>query len=151
VARWTGTWLSGPAAAGASLRADGEWRGKRLGLPEQGPGSVATFGRRLVAFVIDTVASGLIAGLFTAPDAPGPWSFVPLAVLYVVVVRFTGQTLGMRLMGMRVIRLGSHAPLTVPRAAARFVLLCLLIPALISDRDGRGLHDRVAASAVVRT
>jgi uncharacterized RDD family membrane protein YckC len=151
MARWTATWLSGPAAAGASLRAEGEWRGKRLGLPERGPGSVATFGRRMIAFVVDTVASALIAGLFTAPDAPGPWSFVPLAVLYVVVVRFTGQTLGMRLLGLRLIRVGSPSPLTVPRAAARLVLLCLLIPALVSDRDGRGLHDKAAGSAVVRT
>jgi uncharacterized RDD family membrane protein YckC len=151
MARWTATWLSGPAAAGASLRAEGEWRGKRLGLPERGPGSVATFGRRMIAFVVDTVASALIAGLFTAPAAPGPWSFVPLAVLYVVVVRFTGQTLGMRLLGLRLIRVGSPSPLTVPRAAARLVLLCLLIPALVSDRDGRGLHDKAAGSAVVRT
>jgi uncharacterized RDD family membrane protein YckC len=31
------------------------------------------------------------------------------------------------------------------------VLLCLLVPALISDRDGRGLHDKAARTAVVRT
>src|SRR3954464_8356137 len=150
MARWTGTWLSGPAAAGASLRAEGEWRGRRLGLPEDGPGSVATFGRRLIAFVLDAVASGLVALLWTAPDAPGSWSFVPLAVLYVVAVPLTGQTLGMRLLGMRVIELGRGRPI-VPRAAVRFVVLCLLIPALISDRDGRGLHDKAARTAVVRT
>src|SRR3954469_7350362 len=72
--RWTGTWLSGPGAAGVSLRAEGEWRGKRLGLPEEGPGAVATFGRRMIAFVLDAVVCALVAGLWTAPDAPGPWS-----------------------------------------------------------------------------
>jgi uncharacterized RDD family membrane protein YckC len=147
--RWTGTWLSGPGAAGVSLRADGEWRGKRLGLPEEGTGAVATFGRRMIAFVVDAVVCALVAGLWTAPDAPGLWSFVPLAVLYVVGVPLTGQTLGMRLLGVRLVQLGSARP-DVPRAALRFVLLALLIPALISDRDGRGLHDKAARTVVVR-
>jgi uncharacterized RDD family membrane protein YckC len=148
--RWTGTWLSGPAAAGVSLRAEGEWRGRRLGLPEDGPGAIATFGRRMIAFVVDAVVCALAAGLWTAPDAPGPWSFVPLGVLYVVAVPLTGQTLGMRLLGVRVVQLDRGRP-DIPRAALRFALLCLLIPALISDRDGRGLHDKAARTAVVRT
>lgn len=151
MARWTGTWLSGPAAAGASLRAEGEWRGQRLGLPEQGPGSAATFGRRMIAFLIDAAVSGLVASLWTAPEPPGPWSFVPLAVLYVVSVRYSGQTLGMWLLKLRLVHLGSTAQLTLPRAALRFVLLALLVPALVSDRDGRGLHDKAVGSAVVRT
>lgn len=150
MARWTGTWLSGPAAAGASLRSEGEWRGRRLGLPEEGPGAVATFGRRLLAFLVDAVVSGLVAGLWTAPDAPGPWSFVPLGILYAVAVPLSGQTLGMRVLGLRVIRLAGGHP-AVPRAVLRFVLLCLLVPALISDRDGRGLHDKAAGTVVVRT
>ena len=147
--RWTGTWLSGPGAAGVSLRPEGEWRGKRLGLPEEGSGAVATFGRRMIAFVVDAVVCALVAGLWTAPDAPGLWSFVPLAVLYVVAVPLTGQTLGMRLLGLRLVQFGNARP-DVPRAVLRFVLLVLLIPALISDRDGRGLHDKAARSVVVR-
>jgi uncharacterized RDD family membrane protein YckC len=151
MARWTGTWLSGPGAAGVSLRAEGDWRGRRLGLPEDGPGSVATFGRRMIAFVVDTLVSGLVAGLFTAPEPPGLRAYVPLAVLYVVAVRLTGQTLGMRLLGLRIIQIGSARQVSLLRAALRFVLLCLLIPALISDRDGRGLHDKAAGTVVVRT
>ena len=104
----------------------------------------------MVAFVLDAVVCALVAGLWTAPDAPGPWSFVPLAVLYVVAVPLTGQTLGMRLLGLRLISLDGSRP-AVPRAAVRFVLLCLLIPALISDRDGRGLHDKATRTVVVRT
>lgn len=150
MARWTGTWLSGPAAAGVSLRAEGDWRGRRLGLPEDGPGSVATFGRRMTAFVLDAVLCALVAGLWTAPDPPGLWSFVPLAVLYVGAVPLTGQTLGMRLLGLRLVRLDGRQP-GVPSAVSRFVLLSLLIPALISDRDGRGLHDKAARTVVVRT
>ena len=36
------------------------------------------------------------------------------------------------------------------RALLRTVLLCLAIPALIWDRDGRGLHDRLARTVEVR-
>jgi uncharacterized RDD family membrane protein YckC len=32
----------------------------------------------------------------------------------------------------------------------RTVLLCLVIPAFIWDRDGRGLHDKAAGTVVVR-
>ncbi|MDQ1739361.1 MAG: hypothetical protein QOE53_1013, partial [Pseudonocardiales bacterium] len=36
------------------------------------------------------------------------------------------------------------------RVLLRTVLLVLVIPAVVWDRDGRGLHDRLAGSAVVR-
>jgi acyl dehydratase len=36
------------------------------------------------------------------------------------------------------------------RAIARGLLLALAIPALFVDADGRGLHDRLTSTAVVR-
>jgi len=36
------------------------------------------------------------------------------------------------------------------RAFVRTLLLVLIIPAVITDRDQRGLHDRIVATAVVR-
>ncbi|MDT7545218.1 MAG: hypothetical protein QOE99_1328 [Actinomycetota bacterium] len=150
MARWTGTWLSGLGAAGVEVAPRGDWRGQRFGLAESGSGSVASFGARLVAFVLDAVLSGLAAGLFTAPDPPRFWSFVPLGILYVGAVPVVGQTVGMRLLGLRVVRLGAARRLGVLRAILRFALLCLLIPAVITDRDGRGLHDKAAGTAVVR-
>jgi uncharacterized RDD family membrane protein YckC len=56
----------------------------------------------------------------------------------------------MRLLGLRVVRLGAGGRLGLLRAILRFALLCLLIPAVITDRDGRGLHDKAAGTAVVR-
>jgi len=35
-------------------------------------------------------------------------------------------------------------------ALARTILLVLAIPALIWDRDDRGLHDKVAGTVVIR-
>jgi uncharacterized RDD family membrane protein YckC len=147
VARPTGTWLSGLGAAGIDTRPPGGHRGARLGLPEDGPGSVATFGRRAAAYVLDAVIAALVAGAFVQP--PELWSFVPLAVAYVLLVPLVGQTPGMRLLKLRLVTVAG-GPLSLPRAVLRFVLLSLLLPAVISDPDGRGLHDKAAGSVVVR-
>ena len=39
---------------------------------------------------------------------------------------------------------------TVLQVLSRTVLLCLAIPALIWDRDQRGLHDKAAQTVLVR-
>ncbi|MGH8963548.1 MAG: RDD family protein [Jatrophihabitantaceae bacterium] len=133
-------------------------RGERLGLPSSGPGSLSTAGPRLGAFVVDAVASSLVAALFVQSSGgkgvvghlPGSWSLIPLAVDYLVGILVAGRTLGMYLFGLRVVRVDQVAAVTPARALARTALLFLLVPALLSDRDGRGLHDRVSATAVVQ-
>jgi uncharacterized RDD family membrane protein YckC len=133
------------------------YRGQQLGLPEGGPGSLAATGPRLAAFVLDALASSLIAGLFfvgrhgsTADRFPGSWSLIPLAIDYVGGLLIAGRTVGMYPFGLRVIRVDRDAAVDPWRAAVRTVLLFLLIPAVIWDRDGRGLHDRLTDTAVVR-
>jgi uncharacterized RDD family membrane protein YckC len=148
--RWTGSWLSGPASAGLGTSVDQQWRGERLGLPESGSGSVAGFGRRLGAYAVDALASYLVAGLLTGSNLPGNWSLLVFAVEYVVLISLTGQSAGMRVLGLRV---GSLPGLTRPPPLAvgiRTGLLVLLIPALVWDRDNRGLHDKAAGTVVVR-
>ena len=39
----------------------------------------------------------------------------------------------------------------MPRAVLRTALIALVLPPLVRDADGRGLHDRAAATVVVRT
>src|SRR5690242_17938440 len=48
MARATASWLSGPEPVG-----DGDYPGHRLGLPETGSRSLARFGRRVLAILID--------------------------------------------------------------------------------------------------
>lgn len=132
-------------------------RGTRLGLPADGPGSIAPAGRRLGAFVLDCLAAGLVAGLFTAIFAnhrgtealPGSWSLIPFALDYLIGLPLAGRTLGMNLFGLRVIRVEQRTRLTVLDSVVRTVLLFLFVPAVIWDKDGRGLHDRLARTAVV--
>jgi uncharacterized RDD family membrane protein YckC len=125
-------------------------RGASLGLPAEGPGSLASFQTRVAAFAVDAVAAFLVAGLFTAPQLPGNWSLVAFVVVTVVSLVAFGQTPGMRLLGLRLAHPRAGQRLAVWRAVVRTALLCLLVPALIVDADGRGLHDRLTDTAVVR-
>ena len=159
MARWTGTWLTGPASAGVQLREPGDHRGRRLGLPAEGPGSVVGpgSGARIGAFVVDVLLAALAGGLVNlvvaAPtdlqrNLAGSLAF---AVLSFFSLLLAGQTPGMRLAGLRVLPLPGRGPtLGVLPAALRTALLLTLVLALVVDRDGRGLHDRAAGTVVVR-
>lgn len=157
MARWTGTWLSGLGAAGVQVRADGDWRGRRLGLPERGPGSIAGFGPRLGAVCVDLLVAGLIGALgnIVAND-PDPvirqvTGILALLLLYTALLPTTGQTFGMRVAHLRVVRLAGGGPVGFGRAFVRGLLVILTIPALFTDRDGRGWHDKAVGTAIVRT
>jgi uncharacterized RDD family membrane protein YckC len=125
-------------------------RGASLGLPADGRGSLASFGTRVVAFCVDALGSALVAGLFTAPDLPGNWSLAAFAAVTVLTLIAFGQTPGMRLLGLRLAHPRQGQRLAPWRAVVRTALLCLLVPALLVDSDGRGLHDRLTDTAVVR-
>jgi uncharacterized RDD family membrane protein YckC len=140
------------------LSAPQAYRGARLGLPEHGPGSLATTGQRLGAFLVDAIASGLVAALFVqfahgrgaVGHLPGSWSLIPFALDYIVGTLVAGRTLGMYLFGLRLVRVDRVAAVDPGRAVVRTALLFMLLPAVIWDRDGRGLHDRLTDTAVVR-
>lgn len=147
-----GSWLSGPRAAAEQAGVDFGYRGEQLGLPEEGPGSIARPGRRIGALAVDwslclLIAYGLIADSYN--EAAQIWGPLVLFALMVLTVGTLGFTPGKRLFGLRVVTLstGTVNPL---RALLRTVLLFLAIPALIWDRDGRGLHDQLARTVEVR-
>jgi uncharacterized RDD family membrane protein YckC len=139
-----------------------DYRGQRLGLPESGRASLASAGSRVGAWVVDAIASVLVAALFVnafgprdadhdvAARLPGYWSLIPFAVDYVVGLLVAGRTLGMYLFGIRVIRVDRNEAVNPWRALLRTLLLMLFVPAVVFDKDGRGLHDRYSDTAVVR-
>lgn len=130
------------------------YRGERLQLPETGPGSLASFSRRLGALLIDWVAANLVVLAivrghlrYGTPD----FSLLVLAVFALEVFGLTwlaGASFGQRLVRIRVVAL-DRGRVGAFRAAVRTVLICLAVPPLIWDRDGRGLHDRAVLTAVV--
>ncbi|MGY1809151.1 RDD family protein [Blastococcus sp. SYSU D00669] len=104
----------------------------------------------MVQYLVDAIASAFLAGLFTAPELPGLWSLVSFAAITVVTLVLFGQTPGMRLLGLRMAHPREGERLAPWRAVVRTALLVLLVPALVVDADGRGLHDRLTQTAVVR-
>ncbi|MFI5817879.1 RDD family protein [Streptomyces rishiriensis] len=148
-----GSWLSGPRAAAEDAGVDFGYRGEQLGLPQEGPGSIARPGRRLGALAVDWGLSVLIAySLITdgyRPATTGNWALLVFLVMSLLTVGTIGFTPGKRLFRLRVVSVdtGAVSPL---RSAVRTVLLCLAVPALVWDRDGRGLHDRLARTVEVR-
>ncbi|PVZ08996.1 hypothetical protein [Actinomycetospora cinnamomea] len=138
------------AAEGADEGAD-DYPGARFGLPESGPGSVATLPRRAGQFALDALLAGLLALLFTFPTPPQNWSLLTWALIMVVPVAVIGATPAMVLLGLRVVRLdrpdtpGVGLLWSLVRTASVF----FVVPALILDRDSRGLQDRASRTIVV--
>jgi uncharacterized RDD family membrane protein YckC len=130
-------------------------RGSGLGLPADGPGSLASPGVRLAAFLIDGVVANLLAGLpyvFGVRYGPGERGYVVLAAFLLqefVLVSLVGATIGKQLCRVVVVR-ADGGRLAWPWVLARTVLLGFLVPAVIWDRDGRGLHDKAAGALTVR-
>jgi hypothetical protein len=145
-----GSWLSGPGNVDR-----GAYPGERLGLPADGPGSIARFGRRVVALCIDwLVCYGLAALAMTAGwISLGVLSTAVLVVwlvLGIVSVRLFGFTPGQLVMGLRVRPVDNREHVGTGRALVRGALITLVIPALFTDPDLRGLHDLATKTAVVR-
>lgn len=154
VGKVTGSWLEGPRIG---PQADGQAHpGARLGLPATGSGSVAGFGRRLVALFVDWILCLLIAAAVSRHPAFDPAHPVnPLLILavlafeYIVLLSTVGCTLGMRLVGIGVRRLDGGR-LALSWVVVRTLLLLIVVPAVIYDRDQRGLHDKAAGAIAVR-
>jgi uncharacterized RDD family membrane protein YckC len=120
-------------------------------MPELADVEVASFGRRLVGLVLDWAACSMVAGLLVDSLVANPWPQLGVFVLaHAFFAGLFGQTVGMALARVRCVSIADGGAIGIPRALVRAVLLALLIPALISDGDGRGWHDRAAGSMIVR-
>jgi hypothetical protein len=133
--------LTVPAAGTTS-----SYPGERFGLPELGPGSVASMPRRVLALLIDWLLSMLIAYWLTHSQF---WTIAVFAVEVYVLTALTGLTVGKRLVGIRAIRT-TGGPIGFRWSLVRTAILLTVIPALLTDHDLRGLHDRAADTIVIR-
>lgn len=121
--------------------------GSAWGAPASGPGSVASVGRRFGSYAIDWA---LCAGLSMLLRDGSPTLVWPLfTALNVVMLSLFGATAGQFVLRVRVRPVTRRWPMVL-RSVVRTLLLLLLIPALVTDRDGRPLHDVAAGTATVR-
>ena len=140
-----GSWLEGPPSDESGL-----------GLPQNGSGSPARLGRRVVAIAIDWAACLLISASFF--DGAAMATLAIFAAENLVLVSLVGATLGHRIVALQVRRLEVAqgkveqriGGVGVVRGLVRAVLLCLVIPAVVWDAQGRSLHDRFAGTVIAR-
>jgi uncharacterized RDD family membrane protein YckC len=133
-------------ATGKDTKKKEAYPGQRLGLPERGPGSVASMPRRVLALFIDWLLSMVIAYWLTHSQF---WTIAVFAVEVYLLTALGGSTVGKRLMGIRAIRIDG-GPVGFGWALVRTAILLTVVPPLLTDHDLRGLHDRAANTVVVR-
>jgi hypothetical protein len=143
---------AGAASAGTAqltappARKQAAYPGQGFGLPERGPGSVASMPRRLLALLIDWLLSMLVAYWLTHSQF---WTIAVFAVEVWVLTATTGFTVGKRLTGIRAVRT-TGGPIGFWWALVRTAILLTVVPPLLTDRDLRGLHDRASDTIVIR-
>jgi hypothetical protein len=147
------SWLSGREPVDATQQ--DTYPGEALGLPEHGPKSLASSGRRFSALLIDwLMAYGLAALLMTLGVYSQAWLSTAVLVVWFVIgavsLRLFGFTPGQLALGLQVVPVDGRIHVGFGRAVARGLLLALVIPALFMDGDGRGLQDKLTFTAVVR-
>jgi uncharacterized RDD family membrane protein YckC len=126
------------------------WPGRRFGATAAGVGSAASMGRRVGAFVIDIGLSAALALAFTWPEPPKNLSLYIWAGVTVLTVALFGMTPGHWALGLRVASIHG-ATFVGAWAIPRTVLVFLIVPPLLTDADGRGWHDRLCRTIVLRT
>jgi uncharacterized RDD family membrane protein YckC len=122
---------------------------------ESGVGSVAGFGSRLLAFVVDAALANLIAVIVDGGYQRGERQSLVIAgaflLIELVFVALAGQTPGMRVAGIGVVRYDGQGRAAWRWVLLRTALLATVLPALFVDSSGRAMHDRAAGTVMVRT
>ena len=96
------------------------------------------------------VASLILGGYTTS----GLISTIVLAVWFVVglvSVSLFSFTPGQFIAGVQVARIDANARVGFVRALVRQLILLFVVPAVITDMDGRGMHDRATGTALLRS
>jgi uncharacterized RDD family membrane protein YckC len=120
------------------------------------PPETASWGRRIVALLVDWLACTLVVVLVLGPAGwsenrgSGFYTLLVFALESAVLTAVAGGSFGQLATRLRVVRNdGSGRPIDLLRALLRQVMVCLVIPPLVFRPDGRGLHDMAAGSMTV--
>jgi uncharacterized RDD family membrane protein YckC len=128
---------------------------------QQGPsGPRASFGRRLVALIVDAITLGVIQGIlfsiFDTGAAYGLSTLVGLVYYTVLEGGPRGQTIGKMALGIRVIDFNTGGPIGYARGFLRYIgRIISTIPLLLGyfwmlwDREKQTWHDKIATTVVV--
>ena len=138
--------------AGTSDESD--YPGERLALPRTGPGSLAGWGKRITALVVDWLICTVVSVVLFSPlvlTANGWYRWATLLTFFVesaVLCAFAGGSAGQLICRLAVVRV-DRTPLGFGRSVLRAALVCVVLPAVVIGTDRRGLHDLAAGTVVV--
>ena len=111
--------------------------------------------KRILALIFDWVAAILVVQVI--PNGPDYGtqtnSLLTLIVFATEVALFTwlmGSSFGQRIVGIRVRDFSINKNPTLFQSLFRTFLIVLLIPPLLADSEGRGLHDRLAKTKLIK-
>ncbi|GAA1213591.1 RDD family protein [Rhodoglobus aureus] len=124
-----------------------QWPGKHIGLPAEGPRSIARLGRRLAALAVDWGFAVVVSIAFFNYDALATLGVFVTAQIVLLIT--ANGSFGHLIMGLRVVPLAGGY-LGLWRPIVRTLLMAFVIPAVIWDSDQRGMHDRLAGTLLVR-
>lgn len=116
------------------------------------PFETASWGRRILAFVIDLVVSCAALAPFVGVHHAfyGPWALPAFVVQAAVFTPLVGGSFGQIVLRLRVVRIdGDPRPLDPIRSLARSLMIGVIVPPLVFRPDGRGLHDIACNTATV--
>jgi uncharacterized RDD family membrane protein YckC len=134
--------------------APGDWR------PEGQSGPRASFGRRFVAALIDGILLGILYAVFLAIfDQTAAYGLYLVAgIVYYALLEggATGQTLGKKALGIRVVDYNGGGSIGYGRGVVRYIGRILSsIPCLLGylwmlwDKEKQTWHDKLSTSVVV--
>jgi uncharacterized RDD family membrane protein YckC len=126
----------------------------------EGPsGPRASFGRRLVAYLIDSILIGIIYGIAYAISEPlGVVASIVTGLIYFSYFDGSenGQTVGKMALGIRVIDFRGGGPIGFGRGFIRWLgRIVSSIPCFLGyfwaiwDKEKQGWHDKIATTVVV--
>ncbi|MGH1562596.1 RDD family protein [Mumia sp. DW29H23] len=113
---------------------------------------VAGFGRRVVALLIDWFVALFTASVVTGSPAFGAgavdgwWTLLAFWIEVSLLDATLGFSIGKRVVGICVV--GPNGRPIGLRAFLRTALICLVVPPLLQNKEGRGFHDVAAASVI---
>ena len=111
-------------------------------------GRQVTLFRRMGALGLDWLACTAIVRGFQMEGA-----FAPLIVFFIevsVLTAFGGASFGHRMVGIKVVRFDDGKSPTPLKALIRTALLCTVIFAITYDENGRGIHERLSGTYLIK-
>jgi uncharacterized RDD family membrane protein YckC len=110
--------------------------------------------KRIVALIFDWAAAIFVVQIL--PNAPSyatqsnaVWTLVVFAVQITLFTWLIGASFGQKIVGLKVIDSNLNRNPSLLKSLIRTVLIVLVIPPLLADAEGRGLHDRLAKTKII--